>query len=138
MKHASTASSAPRRSWLKKTKRRLRFRIGIVYHLAKSGRIPLRTRILAALTIGYLVSPIDLIPDFIPILGQLDDALIVPLLVALTLRSVPRPLVREAARKALREPVTLAKNWKAAAVIVAIWVALVALIALAVLRAFRA
>ncbi|MGB9685561.1 MAG: YkvA family protein [Rectinema subterraneum] len=96
--------------WLRRAKRRLRFRVSIVYYLAKSGQLPRSTKVLAALTIGYLVSPIDLIPDFIPVLGQLDDLLIVPLLVGLTLRSVPRPLVREAAKKAARTPVQLYKK----------------------------
>jgi len=135
MSHRNSAAHTGRR-WLSKTKRQLRFRISVVYHLAKSGRIPIKTKILAALTIGYLVSPIDLIPDFIPVLGQLDDAIIVPLLVALTLRSVPRNLVREAARKALREPVTLRKNWKAAIAIVAVWLALLALVVFAVFKIF--
>ena len=125
-----------RRSLLNTTKRRLRFRVSVVYHLAKSGRIPLKTKILAALALGYLVSPIDLIPDFIPVLGQLDDALIVPLLVALTLRSVPRALVLEAARSAAREPVTLKKNWRAAVAIVAIWLAVLALVVFFILKIF--
>lgn len=127
---------AQHRGWLRTTKRQLRFRVSIIYHLAKSGRIPLRTKFLAALTIGYLVSPIDLIPDFIPVMGQLDDLLIVPLLVGLTLRSVPRALLYEAARKAARAPVTLRKHWKAAVAIVVIWVALLAFIAWAILKAF--
>ncbi len=118
--------------------RHLRFRISVVYHLAHSGHIPLTTKLLAALTIGYLVSPIDLIPDFIPVFGQLDDLIIVPLLVALTLRSVPRALIHEAAKKALREPITLRKNWKAAIAIVAIWLALLALVVVVVFKPFRA
>ncbi len=125
-----------RRRWFSKTKRQLRFRISIIYYLAKSSCIPIQTKILAAITIGYLVSPIDLIPDFIPVLGQLDDALIVPLLVALTLHSVPRALIREAARKAVCEPVSLTKNWKAAAAIVAIWLVLLSLIVFAVFKIF--
>ena len=46
-------------------------------------------RQLAALTVGYALSPIDLIPDFIPVLGYLDDLLLLPALVALTVRCIP-------------------------------------------------
>lgn len=125
---SSQSRSGRWRRWLHKSRKQLRFRIAVLYYVLRSGKIPLRTKLLGGLTLGYLVSPIDLIPDFIPILGQLDDAIILPLLVALTLRSVPKPLVRDCARKALRQPVSLSKNWRAGAVVVALWLLILILL----------
>src|SRR5258707_1350750 len=61
---------------------------------------PLRAKICAAIVIGYAFSPIDLIPDFIPVVGHLDDLLIVPLGIYLTLRLIPTLVVKESRVKA--------------------------------------
>lgn len=58
-------------------------------------RTPLASKILLGAAIGYFLSPIDLIPDFVPVLGQLDDLLIVPGLLFLALRFVPADVVAE-------------------------------------------
>jgi uncharacterized membrane protein YkvA (DUF1232 family) len=58
-------------------------------------RTPWPARILLGLAVAYALSPIDIIPDFIPVLGQLDDIVIVPMLVWVALRFVPRALVDE-------------------------------------------
>lgn len=108
--------------------------MGILYYVLRSGRIPLKTKLLGSLALGYFLSPIDLIPDFIPILGQLDDALILPLLIAFTLRSVPKELVRDYARKAIREPVSLSKNWRAGAVVILLWILCISVIIIRILK----
>ena len=123
--------------WLRRSKKRMRFHIGILYYVLRSGRIPLKTKLLGSLALGYFLSPIDLIPDFIPILGQLDDAIILPLLIALTLRSVPKELVRECARKAIRKPVSLSKNWRAGAVILLFWILCIGIIVLSIVHHSR-
>lgn len=64
--------------------------IPAVFLCLKSKETPLIARILAVVTIGYALSPIDLIPDFIPVLGYLDDLIILPLLIALTIRCIPK------------------------------------------------
>ena len=70
---------------------------------------------------AYVASPIDLIPDFIPVIGYLDDLIIVPLGIALVIRMIPPEIMAEH-----RTVATAARdqsvNWKAAAVIVSIWV----------------
>ena len=124
--------------WLRRSKKRMRLRMGILYYVLRSGHIPLKTKLLGSLALGYFLSPIDLIPDFIPILGQLDDAIILPLLIAFTLRSVPKELVRDCARKAIREPVSLSKNWRAGAVVVLIWLCILALLGCWIIKRIHA
>ena len=68
---------------------RLKDDIPAVFLALKNRETPLIARIFAAITVAYVLSPIDLIPDFIPILGYLDDVLILPLLVWLTIRWIP-------------------------------------------------
>lgn len=77
------------------------------------------------LTLGYVLSPIDLIPDFIPILGHLDDLLIVPMLIFLSLRCIPVKIKEEAREKAAREPLQWKKNWIVGVLFLLIWVGII-------------
>lgn len=63
-------------------------------------------RILLGAAVAYALSPIDLIPDFIPVVGHLDDVIIVPLLIYLALRTIPQALIEEH-RRALAAPQSL-------------------------------
>lgn len=89
---------------------------------ARDPRVPWRAKLVAGLVAAYALSPIDLIPDFIPILGYLDDVIIVPLGIWLAVRLVPVALMqnfREQADKRSRRPIS-----RAGAVLVAIvWIA---------------
>lgn len=69
--------------------KKLKRDIPAVFLALKQKDTPLAAKLAAAVTLGYALSPIDLIPDFIPVLGYLDDLLILPGLVALTLRLIP-------------------------------------------------
>jgi uncharacterized membrane protein YkvA (DUF1232 family) len=85
-------------------------------------RTPLSAKILIGITMGYLLSPIDLIPDFIPVLGLLDDLIIVPLLITLSIKLIPKNILEEARQKAKSEPRILKKtNWIVAFVIILLW-----------------
>lgn len=92
-------------------------------------RVPLYAKLFAALVVGLAFSPIDLIPDFIPVLGYLDDLLVVPLGVALAVRMIPGEVLAESRQRA-REMVERGErpvSRTAAAVIVALWLALAVL-----------
>ena len=76
----------------------------IVYQrVLKDERTPARAKIFLGLAIAYLCMPFDLIPDFIPVIGHLDDVVIIPALVFAALRSVPRELVSEHREQVIRE-----------------------------------
>jgi uncharacterized membrane protein YkvA (DUF1232 family) len=76
---------------------RLRFRdkIGFARSVMGDARVPLWAKFLGGATVLYLASPVDLVPDFIPLLGQLDDILIAALGGAVLLRAIPRTVIEE-------------------------------------------
>lgn len=80
---------------LKGKVKKLKEEIVPIYYALFDKRIPLVAKILAGLTIGYLLSPIDLIPDFIPVIGLLDDLIIVPLLITATIKLIPKPVIED-------------------------------------------
>jgi uncharacterized membrane protein YkvA (DUF1232 family) len=87
-------------------------------------RTPLAAKILAAFVVAYAFSPIDLIPDFIPVLGYLDDLLIVPAGIYLALRLIPEDVIAESRAKAeawIAQNQAKPRNYLAAALIVALW-----------------
>lgn len=107
--------------------------IPAVFLALKSQKTPIFAKILAAVTVAYALSPIDLIPDFIPVLGYLDDVLLLPGLVALTLRLIPEEVLTECRIKAQAmwqggRP----KKWYCALPVLIFW----CLVLLAILRGF--
>ncbi|MGN6306914.1 MAG: YkvA family protein [Mesorhizobium sp.] len=110
------------KSWARSVKRD----VHAIYLAAKDPRTPWYAKALALFVAGYALSPIDLIPDFVPVLGYLDDAIIVPLGILLVLKMIPPDVMAEKrieAAAALDHPVSRA----AAAVIATLWIAAVAL-----------
>ena len=97
-----------------------------LYLACKDPRVPWYARVFAALVVGYAFSPIDLIPDPIPVLGYLDDLILVPLGIALAVRMIPAEVLTEHRQKS-RELRGKPVNRTAAVVVVAVWLALAAL-----------
>jgi uncharacterized membrane protein YkvA (DUF1232 family) len=96
-----------------------------LYLASYDPRVPWYAKFLAIAIAGYALSPIDLIPDFIPVLGYLDDLIIVPLGVLVVIRLIPPEVMAEhraAAAAAQQRPA----NRKAAVVVVCIWIASIA------------
>ena len=95
------------------------------------GRAP---KIIAAVALGYSLSPFDLIPDFIPILGLLDDLVIVPALIALAIKLIPRDVMALCREQARKQPISLRKNWKVAVGFVTLWILALAWIVVGVIK----
>jgi len=122
----------------KQRARQLQTETYALYLAYKDPRTPWYARLFAAFVVGYAFSPIDLIPDFIPVLGYLDDLILVPLGAALVLRMIPPDVLAESRDKA-SELMSAGKptNWAAAAVIIALWLLLAAMAVVLIVRLFR-
>jgi uncharacterized membrane protein YkvA (DUF1232 family) len=105
---------------LKATAKRLKREVMTLYFAARDSRTPLLARGFALLVVGYALSPFDLIPDVIPVLGLLDDVILVPIGIWLVLKFVPL-IVLEAAREKASELESRPISWIGAAFIVLVW-----------------
>ncbi|OQA75813.1 MAG: hypothetical protein BWY32_03203 [bacterium ADurb.Bin243] len=97
----------------------------VVYYAYRHPLVGVMPKILIFTALAYALSPIDLIPDFIPVIGFLDDILIVPVLIYLSLLFIPEDIMLECRQKAEKEPPVLKNNWIMAVVIIAIWLILI-------------
>ncbi|MBA2490541.1 MAG: DUF1232 domain-containing protein [Gammaproteobacteria bacterium] len=116
-----TALNVPS-SWRKHANRLKSYAL-TVYFIARDHRTPALVRALAVLIAAYAFSPIDLIPDFIPVLGLLDDLVLIPLGLALVVRVTPAAILASArlrAAHAAGKPV----SYPAAALIILLWLAM--------------
>jgi uncharacterized membrane protein YkvA (DUF1232 family) len=123
---------------LKATAARLSRELCALYLAARDPRTPWYAKAFVACVVAYALSPIDLIPDFIPVLGYVDDLVLLPLGIYLALRMIPQPVLEESRRRAARTSEGLSKNWIAAAVIVALWAAGMVFLAIYLSRIFCA
>ena len=97
-----------------------------LYLASRDPRVPWYAKALAIFIAGYALSPVDLIPDFIPVLGYLDDVILVPLGIVLVVRMIPPEVMAEHrafAAAAQERPVSRS----AAAIMIGIWIASIAL-----------
>ncbi len=103
----------------------LKKEITALYYAYQNPKVKLLPKLIIIFTIGYALSPIDLIPDFIPVLGYLDDLIIIPALITLSIKLIPTEIMDESREKAIREPLQLKKNWFFALIFIAIWIMLI-------------
>ncbi|NLS78468.1 MAG: DUF1232 domain-containing protein [Chloroflexi bacterium] len=108
-----------------------------LYLAVRDRRTPWYAKALAALVVLYAVSPIDLIPDFIPFLGSLDDLILVPLGIIVAIKLVPEPVMADCRMRAAHMSMQMGKTKAVAALVVLVWLALAALTIWLVWRALR-
>lgn len=115
---------------LKARASRLKAETYALYLAARHPGTPLYAKLLVAGIVAYALSPIDLIPDFIPILGYLDELVLLPLGIALAIRMIPSPILEEC-RERSKEAFAGGRpvSWTAAIVVVGVWISLAALCA---------
>ncbi|MFP8641125.1 YkvA family protein [Priestia aryabhattai] len=104
--------------WAKKLKKQL----FILYLAYKDERVSWYTKVFTACVVAYAFSPIDLIPDFIPVLGYIDDIIIVPLGIMLALKMIPKNVIEDCTIK-VEELIQneKPKNWVAGSIIIIMW-----------------
>jgi uncharacterized membrane protein YkvA (DUF1232 family) len=114
---------------LKIKAKQLKKELKVLYIAYKKPEVPWYTKALSAIVIGYALSPIDLIPDFIPVLGYLDDLLLIPLGIFFVIKLIPKEILEECraeSENAFREGKP--KNWIAAGVIAGLWIFVIILL----------
>lgn len=113
---------------LKDRAKKLKIDLYTLYLSYRDPRVRWYTKAFIALVIGYAISPIDLIPDFIPILGYLDDLILIPLGISLAIKMVPKNIFEENRQKAVTEKINIKTKWIIVITIICIWVLLIYLI----------
>ena len=101
-----------------------------LYLASRDPRVPVIAKLVVVLVVAYALSPIDLIPDFIPVLGYIDDLLLLPMGIALAIELMPRDVWEDCKNQArARLGSELPRNRAAAIVIATVWLALLGLVA---------
>jgi len=116
--------------------RQLKGEVTALYFAMRHPRTPWFAKVLGGCVVAYALSPIDLIPDFIPVIGLLDDLILVPAGIALTLRMIPKDVIEECKAQAAKHA-ERPRSLVGAAVIVCVWLILVALSFTFLWRRFR-
>lgn len=108
---------------LQQTARRLKTEISVLGVVYRDSRTPWFAKAVIFLVIAYSLSPIDIIPDFVPILGYLDDLVLVPLGIALAIRLVPQDVYADARARVANQPEeTGISGWWFGVLIIVLWV----------------
>ena len=106
---------------LKVWARKLKEDIYTLYLASHDPRIPFLAKVVAVITVAYAFSPIDLIPDFIPVLGYVDDLLLLPLGIWLCLKLIPEQVIQEYREQAKAQLIRKKPNYLVAVIIVLLW-----------------
>jgi uncharacterized membrane protein YkvA (DUF1232 family) len=129
--------STEKKSKLSLKAKKLKKEILTIYYAYKNPEINLLPKIIIIITLAYALSPIDLIPDFIPIIGYLDDLIIIPALISLSLSLIPKIIIEEARKEAENKPLNLKKNWFFAIVFILIWITFFVVIIFSIIKLIK-
>ncbi|MDO7907521.1 YkvA family protein [Paenibacillus sp. JX-17] len=121
---------------LKQTAKLLKSNLIVLYLSYRDPRVKWYAKLFTLCVVAYAFSPIDLIPDFIPILGYIDDLIIVPLGIVLALKMIPGDVIGENKAKA-QEIQGKPKSWVTAALFIIVWILLAIWIATYIYKKFR-
>ena len=119
---------------LRRWAKQLKTEIYALYLAARDPRTPLVARLVAGLVVAYALSPIDLIPDVVPVLGYLDDVILVPLGILLALRLIPSDVMAACRATAASSPDVRLRSRGGLAIVMTLWVAALVLIGWVLLR----
>lgn len=111
---------------LKQFAQSMKLQLGALYLASRDPGTPLLAKLIVVVVVAYALSPVDLIPDFIPLLGYLDDLLLLPLGIYLAIKLIPDETWQACLERARTGAVSLPKNRVAAAVVILCWVAILA------------
>jgi uncharacterized membrane protein YkvA (DUF1232 family) len=92
-----------------------------LYLATQDPRVPLLAKVIISLVVGYVLSPIDFIPDFIPIIGYLDDFLLVPIGIWLAMRLIPLTVWKECQAQAAENSIKLSGSPVVGAIVIMLW-----------------
>ena len=106
---------------LKKWAQNVKRDILALYLAARDPRVPWHAKALAALVAAYALSPIDIIPDFIPVLGYLDDLVVLPLGIKVAIRLIPDDVMADLRRQAEERMLTRPRSAVGAVIIILVW-----------------
>jgi uncharacterized membrane protein YkvA (DUF1232 family) len=106
----------------------LKNEVYVLYLALKDPRTPWYARVLAGIVVAYALSPVDLVPDFIPVLGYIDDLILVPAGIYLTFKLIPDYILEEHRQKVKATPIDSRTKWIAAVIVILIWLLVLYLI----------
>jgi uncharacterized membrane protein YkvA (DUF1232 family) len=115
------------KSWREKA-RILRTEVHALCLALRDPRVPWYAKALVGIVVAYALSPIDLIPDFIPVLGYVDDIVLIPAGIYLALKLIPVEVMEDCRQRAKSEPITNKSKWAAASIIIFVWLVVVYLV----------
>ncbi len=113
---------------LKEKVKQLKTEVYVLYLALKDHRTPWYVKAMATVVVAYALSPVDLIPDFIPVLGYIDDLILIPAGIYLTFKMIPDDILEEHRQKVKTTPINSRIKWVAAAIVVFIWLLVLYLI----------
>lgn len=113
----------------KNSVKKIKSDIPALFFALKEKETPVVAKIMAGITVAYALSPIDLIPDFIPILGYLDDFILLPVLIALTVKLIPKAILETSRLKAEEmSNKRLSKKWYYSIPVILSWCILLVIV----------